>query len=104
MLKVRPPFCTGTSAAVCGAAAVADAGAGVILLAICAMKVPRPAMTAAMITMLRMTPHQIRTVIKIDFITEATTPGLRRRRQSLHFREKDERNVNVTRVTFPAAW
>jgi hypothetical protein len=37
------------------------ASAGAILSAICAIRVPRPAMMAAKIIMLRITPHSIRT-------------------------------------------
>jgi hypothetical protein len=59
MLSVREPLDTdvaiATVAAGFGATAVAAAGA--ILSAICAMKTPRPPITAAVITMLRMTPH-----------------------------------------------
>ena len=43
----------------CLAHALAAAGTGVILSAICAMKVPRPTRTAAKIMMLRMTPHSL---------------------------------------------
>src|SRR5664279_5829078 len=60
MLMLREPAC----ATVAATAALGDAlwaSAGVILSAICAIRVPRPAMKAAKIIMLRITPHSVRT-------------------------------------------
>src|SRR3984957_17942885 len=60
MLMLREPAC----ATVAATAALGDtlwASAGAILSAICAIRVPRPAMKAAKIMMLRITPHSIRT-------------------------------------------
>jgi hypothetical protein len=60
MLRLRLPACATVAAgATFREAVVAEAGAGVILSAICAMKVPRQIMMAAMIIMLRMTPHPV---------------------------------------------
>ena len=63
------------------------ASAGVILSAICAIKVPRPAMKAAKIIMLRITPHSIRTP---DITTLAAKPRLTAVVKGCHFDEKDE--------------
>src|SRR5271167_4136615 len=94
MLRLRIPACAIVSAGIAfdAAAGVADAGAGVILSAICAMKVPSPIMIAAKIIMLRMTPHPIRGTA--DMIMPAgklrpTVPGA-----GCNFGEKDERSVN----------
>src|SRR5512144_1680034 len=90
MLRLRPPTgaVVATATVVCGAD-VADAE--LILSAICAMKVPRPIMTAAMIIMLRITPLPGR---KLDFITRRARPRARPRQSRCHFDEKDERRVN----------
>src|ERR1700684_2403501 len=79
-------------------AGVAEAGAGVILSAICAMKVPRPIMIAAKIIMLRITPLSI-AVFKFaapaDFITNGVDLTFVTHRASGNFGKKDERRVSV---------
>jgi hypothetical protein len=63
MLRLRVPACvTVWSVAVWtfGGAALAAAGAGVHLSAICAMKLPRATKTAQNIIKLRMTTHDTR--------------------------------------------
>src|SRR3984885_13327031 len=60
MLRLRRPASAVASDTTANrAAGVAEAGAGVILSAICAMKVPSPIMIAAKIIMLRITPLSI---------------------------------------------
>src|SRR5271163_1652453 len=61
MLMLRLPLCaTATAGAAVGEAVLASAAFVVILSAVCAMMVPRPAATAAKIMMLRITPHSLR--------------------------------------------
>src|ERR1700730_4727392 len=96
MLRLRMPACTGVSMGTAFlATAVAEAGAGDILSAICAMKVPRPARMAAVIKMLRMTPHTPGSSTR-----DLTMPAAILRRSSAgrgrHFGEKDERRVNAS--------
>ncbi len=61
MLRVREPADGDVAIAMvaAGLAATFVAAAGAILSAICAMKTPRPPITAAVITMLRITPHYL---------------------------------------------
>ena len=68
MLRVREPLEADVTIATvaAGLAATAFAVAGVILSAICAMKTPRPPITAAVITMLRMTPLCLRKPCRIS--------------------------------------
>jgi hypothetical protein len=93
MLKVRKPAC----ATVAGPTEVrtgfvAKAVAGVILSAICAMKVPSPIMIAAKIIMLRMTP--LSTAVRADFIMAAKKLRPMARRVVRNLGEKGERRVN----------
>src|SRR5262249_26737713 len=78
-----------------GVVIVADAGTGVIWSAILAMKVPSPAIMAAMITTLRTTPLSPAQTHPPDFTTSAATSRPSRRRPGRNFREKDERSVNL---------
>src|SRR6185312_10362535 len=89
----RAVSAAGASDAACRAA-LGEAAAGVILSAIWAMKTPSPAMIAAVITMLRMTPHSLPRPFG-DFTTPPATGRLSGRRRGRHFREKDERRVNA---------
>src|SRR5579871_2685646 len=88
---------TGATAAPLGGA-VAEAVGSVIFSAICAMKVPRPAMMAAAIKILRITPRSLKLTLAADFIMPAETRPPNGARQGAHFGEKDERSVNATTV------
>jgi hypothetical protein len=82
---------------------VAEAGAGVILSAICAMKVPRPIMIAAKIIMLRITPLStavFQFAAPTDFITNGVDLTFVTHRAGGNFGQKDERRVNEL-ITFP---
>src|SRR5581483_1447948 len=83
-----------------GFALTAVAVAGVILSAICAMKTPRPPITAAVITMLRMTPLYSQNASP-DFTTSAATSRSNLAGRGRHFREKDERSVNTAASPLP---
>src|SRR5437588_7150997 len=73
MLKVRPAVGASVSTEAFRGT-VAEAAAGDILSAICAMKVPRPIRMAAKIIRLRMTPHtRFRAA---DITTSAAKPRL----------------------------
>src|ERR1700756_1294998 len=77
MLRLRPPASATVSSGAFRGAALADAGAGVSLSAICAMKVPRATRTAAKMIMLRMTPHSVHTAADITTLAanrRLTTP------------------------------
>src|SRR4051812_19395548 len=73
MLKVRPAVGASVSTEAFRGT-VAEAAAGDILSAICAMKVPRPTRMAAKIIRLRMTPHTRFRVA--DITTTAAKPRL----------------------------
>src|ERR1700742_198462 len=71
---------------------VAEAGAGAILSASCAMKVPRPIMIAAKIIMLRITPLSIADPADFTMVVSKLRPAAIR--AGGNFGEKDERTVN----------
>src|SRR4051812_47192641 len=73
-----------------------EAEAGVNFCAICAMKTPRPATMAEVITMLRMTPRSL-AKSRRDFTMPRATGRLSSAGRDRHFREEDERKVNASR-------
>src|SRR3984957_1451460 len=75
---------------------VADAGAGVILSAICAMKVPSPIMIAAKIIMLRITP------LSIAGSPHKPTPS--RSRQNIDRRHVTRRAILAKRMSEGLTW
>src|ERR1700738_2425774 len=89
MLRLRPSLCPTVSTGL--EATWALAACGVILSAICAMKVPRPTMMAAKIMMLRITPHSIRGRQYDHASRKTANTG---RTSGCYFDEKDERSVN----------
>src|SRR5215469_5444209 len=96
MLRLRPAAWAGATAAVLATAVVvvvAEADVGVILSASCAMKVPRPSMTAAKMMMVRMTLQPASVGWRFHHSgQERATNGTR---ASRHFGENGERSVNA---------
>src|SRR5262249_28332731 len=103
MERLRSPACTAVAAGAelrpmvaAEADALAAAGRGDILSAICAMKVPRPIRIAAKIIMLRMTPQTRFARRRFQHAgPKRATNGIR---ASCHFGEKDEQSVNLAKA------
>src|SRR5260370_26844648 len=74
-------------------AVVAAAGGGVMWSAICAINRPRPIMMAAMVMMLRITPHSVPKTCRYHHAIGQTATNIGNGR--VHFGEKDERSVNA---------